>query len=50
MGYAQENIKPYDATAPKGEQVERMFDGIAHSYDRLNHLLSFGIDRGYGYR
>jgi demethylmenaquinone methyltransferase/2-methoxy-6-polyprenyl-1,4-benzoquinol methylase len=47
MGYAQENIKPYDATAPKGEQVERMFDGIAHSYDRLNHLLSFGIDRGW---
>ena len=22
-----------------------MFDNIAHSYDRLNHLLSFGIDR-----
>ena len=22
-----------------------MFDGIAESYDRLNHLLSFGIDR-----
>ena len=47
MGYAQENIKPYDAMAPKGEQVERMFDSIAHSYDRLNHLLSFGIDRGW---
>lgn len=47
MVYAQENIKPYDATAPKGEQVERMFDGIAHSYDRLNHLLSFGIDHGW---
>ena len=28
-----------------GAQVERMFDGIAHSYDLLNHTLSFGIDR-----
>lgn len=25
--------------------VTEMFDGIAESYDRLNHLLSFGIDR-----
>ena len=47
MGYAQEDIKPYDANAPKGEQVERMFDHIAPKYDLLNHLLSFGIDRGW---
>ena len=25
--------------------VTEMFDGIAENYDRLNHLLSFGIDR-----
>ncbi len=45
MTYKQEKIKPYDAEGKKGEQVERMFDGIAHSYDLLNHTLSFGIDR-----
>ena len=28
----------------KKNQVERMFDGIAHRYDFLNHLFSFGID------
>ncbi len=45
MTYKQEKIKPYDAEGKKGEQVERMFDGIAHSYDLLNHTLSFGIDK-----
>lgn len=45
MGYAQEQIKPYDSSAPKGQQVENMFDNIAHSYDLLNHCLSFGLDR-----
>lgn len=43
--YAQEEIKPYAASGEKGQQVEQMFDGIAHSYDRLNHVLSLGIDR-----
>lgn len=43
--YDQERIKPYDDTASKGQQVERMFDRIAPSYDLLNHLLSMGIDR-----
>ena len=43
--YAQETIKPYSATGDKGPQVEAMFDNIAPTYDRLNHLLSFGIDR-----
>lgn len=42
------DIKPYVAAADdKRSQVERMFDGIAPSYDLLNHLLSFGIDRGW---
>ena len=45
--YAQEEIKPYGKEGEKGRQVERMFDDIAHSYDRLNHLLSLGIDRGW---
>lgn len=39
-------ITPY--TSPEEEaktrQVARMFDNIAHSYDFLNHLFSFGID------
>ncbi len=46
MAYKQETIKPYaGAEESKGRQVERMFDGIAHSYDLLNHTLSLGIDR-----
>lgn len=45
--YAQEEIKPYNEKEEKSEQVERMFDHIAHSYDLLNHLLSWGIDRNW---
>lgn len=45
MTYKQENIKPYGKEGSKGEQVERMFDSIAHSYDLLNHTLSLGIDK-----
>lgn len=39
-------ITPYTSSdeRAKKEQVAEMFDNIAHSYDRLNHLLSFGID------
>ncbi|NLV52120.1 MAG: bifunctional demethylmenaquinone methyltransferase/2-methoxy-6-polyprenyl-1,4-benzoquinol methylase UbiE [Bacteroidales bacterium] len=43
--YEQEQIKPYGEAGSKREQVEQMFDNIAHSYDLLNHTLSFGIDR-----
>lgn len=43
--YRQEQIKPYGNEGSKREQVERMFDHIAHTYDRLNHTLSFGVDR-----
>lgn len=43
--YKQETIKPYDSEGSKREQVETMFDNIAPTYDFLNHLLSFGIDR-----
>ena len=47
MKYQQETIKPYSEDGAKGEQVERMFDQIAHSYDFLNHTLSLGIDRSW---
>lgn len=45
--YAQEQIKPYDGNAHKREQVERLFDSIAPTYDALNHTLSFGFDRAW---
>lgn len=47
MKYQQESIKPYSNEGAKGEQVERMFDQIAHSYDFLNHTLSLGIDHSW---
>ncbi len=30
---------------PAKEHIRKMFDGIAPSYDRLNHLMSLGVDR-----
>ena len=42
--YEQETIKPYNS-GEKAEQVEQMFDNIAPTYDRLNHRLSWHIDR-----
>lgn len=47
MSYNQENIKPYSRKGEKSEQVEAMFDGIAPTYDFLNHALSLGIDKGW---
>jgi demethylmenaquinone methyltransferase/2-methoxy-6-polyprenyl-1,4-benzoquinol methylase len=45
MTYKAEKILPFqDNDAPKGIQIENMFDAIAGQYDRLNHTLSFGID------
>jgi demethylmenaquinone methyltransferase/2-methoxy-6-polyprenyl-1,4-benzoquinol methylase len=39
-------VKPYqDNKESKKEQVEQMFNNIAHKYDFLNHFLSFGIDK-----
>ncbi len=46
MTYQQEEIKPYHE-GEKASQVEQMFDGIAPSYDKLNHRLSWNIDRGW---
>ena len=45
--YEQEKIKPYDNNGDKAEQVERMFDSIAPTYDKLNHQLSWNIDKGW---
>jgi len=41
-------VKP-DSTleTSKKEQVEEMFNSIAHRYDFLNRFLSLGIDRGW---
>ena len=44
--YKQEEIKPYH-DGEKAQQVERMFDNIAPSYDKLNHRLSWNIDKGW---
>ena len=39
-------VKPYkDSDEQKKQQVELMFDNIAHKYDFLNHFLSMGIDK-----
>ncbi len=42
-------MEPQNQTAeklsPRSRSIGRMFDRIAPSYDRLNHLLSLGIDR-----
>ena len=39
-------VTPYqDSSGNKKEQVEQMFDNIAHKYDFLNHFLSLGIDK-----
>ncbi|MCD8297014.1 MAG: bifunctional demethylmenaquinone methyltransferase/2-methoxy-6-polyprenyl-1,4-benzoquinol methylase UbiE [Prevotella sp.] len=47
MPYSQEKIMPYGNLQEKSRQVEKMFNGIAHSYDMLNHRLSFGIDHSW---
>ena len=43
--YRQEEIKPYEQEGEKTRQVEQMFDNIAPTYDKLNHRLSWDIDR-----
>lgn len=45
--YRQETIKPYEAEAGKAAQVEQMFNNIAPTYDKLNHRLSWDIDKGW---
>ena len=38
-------MKPYNEEQTKKMQVRAMFDNIAPTYDRLNHILSMNIDR-----
>jgi demethylmenaquinone methyltransferase/2-methoxy-6-polyprenyl-1,4-benzoquinol methylase len=45
MNYLQEQIMPYGNDGKKSKQIEQMFDNIAPVYDRLNHILSWGIDK-----
>jgi demethylmenaquinone methyltransferase/2-methoxy-6-polyprenyl-1,4-benzoquinol methylase len=41
-------VTPYHhSDKSKKEEVEMMFNNIAPKYDLLNHLLSFGIDKGW---
>ena len=47
MNYEQEKINPYEDGAEKAQQVEQMFNNIAPTYDKLNHRLSWNIDRGW---
>lgn len=44
--YKQETITPYHAGG-KAAQVEQMFNNIAPTYDKLNHRLSWDIDKGW---
>ncbi|MDO5665232.1 MAG: bifunctional demethylmenaquinone methyltransferase/2-methoxy-6-polyprenyl-1,4-benzoquinol methylase UbiE [Bacteroidia bacterium] len=44
MTYKVEKVRPYETDTSKKEQVETMFNEIAPNYDRLNGLLSLGID------
>ena len=46
MTYQQEKINPYHE-GEKAAQVEQMFDNIAPNYDKLNHRLSWNIDRAW---
>lgn len=40
-----ETVNPYSKEGAKGEQVERMFDSIAHSYDAMNTAMTLGLHR-----
>ena len=44
MSYKVEKVTPYDPHRPKKEQVTELFDAIAPLYDKLNGVLSLGID------
>lgn len=42
------NITPYkNVEAGKKEQVTQMFDNISGNYDRLNRVMTFGMDIGW---
>lgn len=42
------NVRPYsDSEKSKKQQVESMFDNISDNYDRLNRVISLGIDQSW---
>lgn len=43
--YKAENILPYSRNEKKSSQIKQMFDAIAVNYDRLNRIMTFGIDK-----
>lgn len=47
MTQGPENVKPYDNSRPKTEQVEQMFNSIAPAYDFMNRAMTLGIDRSW---
>ncbi len=49
MAYKVEKVNPYNPDQPKKDQVRRMFDKIAPSYDRMNGAMSLGIDNYWRY-
>ena len=44
MGMSHNTIKPYNESSSKKEEVGRMFDSIAPTYDLLNRGTSLGVD------
>ncbi|MGB0839840.1 MAG: bifunctional demethylmenaquinone methyltransferase/2-methoxy-6-polyprenyl-1,4-benzoquinol methylase UbiE [Chitinophagales bacterium] len=49
MGNQQ--VVPYaDSDLGKKEQIAKMFDSVAHRYDFLNRIMSFGIDHYWRWR
>lgn len=44
MNYKVEDLHPYNSNQSKTEQIEVMFDEIAPVYDKMNGILSLGID------
>ena len=38
-------MKPYNSQKTNKEEVQQMFDNIAPTYDKLNHILSLSIDK-----
>jgi len=45
--FDHDTVTPYQQDKAKKEQVEEMFDNIAHRYDFLNRFLSAGFDQGW---
>ena len=45
MSYRHEDLKPYRSEGEKAEQIEEMFDNIAHEYDKFNYVASMNIDK-----